>query len=100
MTSSYSILAHIKNSIGRYIAIVMYIYKLLHRYINYYGVIIKKENIKMKQNNENKNEQRDKPVVYLSLDKALIEQLDEERKTIPMSTFVNYLLHEHFDDQI
>jgi hypothetical protein len=54
----------------------------------------------MKQNNENKNENRNKPVVYLSLDKFLIEQIDNERKTIPRSTFVNYILHEHFNNKI
>lgn len=81
-------------------SIVMYIYNLINTHINYYNVIIKKEKIKMKQNNENKNENRNKPVVYLSLDKFLIEQIDNERKTIPRSTFVNYILHEHFNNKI
>ena len=49
---------------------------------------------------QNKNENRNKPVVYLSLDKSLIELIDEKRRTIPRSTFVNDLLHEHFDNKI
>lgn len=52
----------------------------------------------MTQQKENNIEQRTKPVVAFSLDKVIIAKIDENRKTIPRSTFVNYILHEYFKE--
>jgi len=54
----------------------------------------------MKQNSETKNEQRGKPVFAFSLDRAVIEKLDDYRKTIPRSIFVNYILNDFFEEKI